>query len=103
MNAGQLEYAIARVAELEARNRFLEEMGAECAQDWMKIERLVNRIGVLERVLRRFSNEVKGLVHFERAIREAIGNTNWECLNRHVGDADSILLGSQSDGRAEHE
>lgn len=28
----------------QARNRFLEEMGAECAQDWQKIERLLARI-----------------------------------------------------------
>lgn len=29
---------------LKARNRFLEEMGAECAQDWQKIERLLAEI-----------------------------------------------------------
>ena len=35
---------------LRARNRFLEEMGAECAQDWQKIERLLREIDDLQRL-----------------------------------------------------
>lgn len=35
---------------LQARNRFLEEMGAECAQDWQKIERLLREIDDLQRL-----------------------------------------------------
>jgi len=47
-----------RIAELEARNRLLEEMGVECAQDWQKIEKQVARIAVLESRVERLEAEL---------------------------------------------
>jgi hypothetical protein len=68
---------------LLTRVEFLEEMGAECAQDWQKIERLVNRIAQLEAALREIAE-------------------NEDCRYASCGiAARAALAGSQDEGGTE--
>ena len=43
------------------------------------------------KVLRKLRNEVHGLGAFEFDVRQAIGNTNWQCLVERVVEADAAL------------
>lgn len=54
---------------------------------------LENRIAQLEAALGKLTNEVGGSLRgFEPEVREAIGNTNWECVMLRVREAAALLL-----------
>jgi hypothetical protein len=78
----------------------LVAMTFEEASRWIASQEA--RIAQLEAALRSLRNEVHGSIYIdEREIRHIIGNTNFQCIERRLDEADKIL-GSSGETGTEH-